>query len=128
MTEVPPWWPADVRHPADPDWHRTATAWLLDQVPGDWRAHDVIRRHPDLLARLAAGEVAASLDATRAGWRTLRRDIGRRLPPEVVEEVMAAYETQGARLNQLARQVDAVRQALDGMTWVPGAGRWTTGA
>lgn len=125
MSEVPDWWPAEVQRPGTPDWERTATAWLLDLVPGDWRAHDVLRRHPLLLARLAAGEVAASLEATRAGWRTLRRDVGRNLPPEVVEEAMAAYETQGARLNRATRQVDAVRHALDGERWVPGAGRWT---
>jgi len=125
VTEVPGWWPAEVHRPGSPDWERSAVAWLLDQVPGDWREHEVLRRHPILLARLAAGETAASLEATRAGWRTLRRDVGRRLPPEVVEEVMAAYERQGARFNQRTREVDAVRQALDGKRWVPGAGRWT---
>ena len=94
---------------------------------GEWRAHDVLRRHPTLLARLAAGETAASLDATRDGWRTLRRDVGRggaQLPPDVVDEAMAAYETQGVRLVELQRQIDAVRQAIDGFGWVPGAGRW----
>jgi hypothetical protein len=125
VTDVPGWWPAEVHPPGSPDWERSAVAWLLDQLPGDWREHEVLRRHPVVLARLAAGEVAGSLEATRAGWRTLRRDVGRRLPPEVVEEVMAAYERQGARFNQRTREIDAVRQALDGKRWVPGAGRWT---
>lgn len=127
MTDVPPWWPAPVARPGTPDWERSAVSWLLDQVPGDWRVHDVLRRHPTLLARLAAGETAASLEATREGWRTLRRDVGRggaQLPPDVVEEAMAAYERQGGRLVELGRQVDAVRQAIDGFSWVPGAGRW----
>lgn len=128
MTEVPPWWPEGVHHPGAPDWQRSAVAWLLDLVPGDWREHDVLRRHPTLLARLAAGQNTASLEATRDGWRTLRRDVGRggaRLPPDVVDEAMAAYERQGARMVELTRQIDAVRQAIDGRTWVPGAGRWT---
>jgi hypothetical protein len=128
VTQVPPWWPEPVHHPGAPDWHRSAVSWLLDLVPGDWREHDVLRRHPTLLARLAAGQTAASLEATREGWRTLRRDVGRggaKLPPEVVDEAMAAYERQGARLVELTRQIDAVRQAIDGFTWVPGAGRWT---
>ena len=125
MTDLPPWWPPEVHDPGRPDWERSAVAWLLDLVPGDWRGHDVLRRHPALLARLAAGETAASLTAAREGWRTLRRDVGRTLPPEVVEEAMAAYETQGARLKELGRQVDAVRQVLDGKHWVPGAGRWS---
>jgi hypothetical protein len=130
VSELPPWWPADVRPPGTPDWERSAVSWLLDQVPGEWRAHDVLRRYPTLLARLAAGETAASLEATREGWRTLRRDAGRggaKLPPEVVEEAMAAYERQGIRLVELQRQVDAVRNAIDGRTWVPGAGRWARG-
>jgi hypothetical protein len=127
MSDVPPWWPPDVHRPGTPDWERSAVSWLLDQVPGEWRAHDVLRRHPVLLARLAAGETAASLEATREGWRTLRRDAGRgpdALPPDVVEEAMAAYENQGVRLVELQRQVDAVRQAIGGMSWIPGAGRW----
>ena len=98
---VPPQWPEQVRRPGTPEWERSAVAWLLDQVPGEWRAYEVLRRHPTLLARLAAGQVAASLEAARAGWRTLRRDFGRDLPPQVVEE------------------------ALRGRTWIPGAGRWT---
>jgi hypothetical protein len=128
MTEVPPWWPAEVQRPGARDWELSAVSWLLDQVPGEWRAHDVLRRYPTLLGRLAAAETAASLDATRDGWRTLRRDAGRgpaKLPPEVVEEAMAAYEHQGLRLVELQRQVDAVRHAVDGETWIPGTGRWT---
>ena len=73
------------------------------------------------------GTAAASLEATREGWRTLRRDTGRgpaALPPDVVEEAMAAYEQRGVRLVELQRQIDAVRQAIDGLSWIPGAGRW----
>jgi len=127
MTDVPPWWPPDVHRPGTPDWELSAVSWLLDQLPGDWRAHGVLRRHPVLLARLAAGETTASLEATREGWRTLRRDAGRgpaALPPDVIEEAMAAYEQRGVRLVELQRQVDAVRQAIDGLSWIPGAGRW----
>lgn len=126
MTDVPPWWPPDVHPPGAPDWERSAVSWLLDLVPGDWRAHPVLRRYPALLARLAAGETEASLTAAREGWRTLRRDVGRGLPPEVLDEVMAAYEQQGGQLKERVREIDAVRHALGGERWVPGAGRWAT--
>ena len=121
---VPPQWPAQVHPPGTPEWERSAVGWLFDQVPGEWRAYDVLRRHPTLLARLAAAQVAASLEAARTGWRTLRRDVGRDLPPEVVEEAVGAYELLGAQLAELARQVAAVEEALRGHTWIPGAGRW----
>lgn len=126
-SSVPPWWPPEVRPPGSPEWERGAVAWLLDHVPGEWRAYEVLRRHPTLLARLAAGQAAASLEAARDGWRTLRRDFGRQLPPEVLEAAMAAYEQEGARLRELVRQVGAVGEALHGRRWVPGAGRWADG-
>ena len=37
---------------------------------------------------------------------------------------MAAYEQRGVRLVELQRQVDAVRQAIDGLSCISGAGRW----
>ena len=55
MTEVPPWWPPDVHRPGTPDWELSAVSRPLDQVPGDWREHDVLRRHPVRPARPAAG-------------------------------------------------------------------------
>jgi len=61
-------------------------------VPGEYRTYQVLRRHPMLLSRFAAEHVEACLQAARAGWRSLRRDLGRELPPEVVEAAMAAYE------------------------------------
>ena len=42
-------------------------AWLFDLVPPDYRAHEVLRRYPVLLARFAADHVDAGLEAARAG-------------------------------------------------------------
>ena len=67
---LPPGWPEEVRPPGAPDWEQTAVAWLFDLVPPDYRAHDVLRQYPVLLARFASDHVGAGLEAARAGWRT----------------------------------------------------------
>lgn len=108
-----------VRPAGAPEWERTAVAWLLDLVPPDYRAHEVLRRYPELLARFAAGHVDGCLNAARAGWRTLRADVGDRLPPEAVEAAMTAYEREGRRLAEAARGVELVAAALQGRQWVP---------
>ena len=117
--ELPPNWPAPVQPPGSPDWEQSAVSWLYDHVPADYRAYEVLRRHPVLLARLAGEQVAASLEAARAGWRTLRADLRDELPPEAVEAAMQAYEREGRRLTELARQVAVVAAALRGERWVP---------
>jgi hypothetical protein len=114
---LPPHWPAAVHPPGTDDWEATAVGWLLDVVPGDYRAYDVLRRHPVVLSRFAAGHVTASLEAARKGWRTLRHDLGKQLTPETMEAAMTAYEREGARLAELARQVEVVDQALHGKRW-----------
>ena len=93
---VPPGWPEEVRPPGAPDWERTAVAWLFDLVPHDYRAHEVLRRYPVLLARFAGDHVAAGLEAA-----------------------ISAYEREGARLTRAARGVEVVAGALRGERWVP---------
>ena len=93
---LPPGWPQEVRPPGAPDWERTAVAWLFDLVPPDYRAHEVLRRYPVLLARFAGDHVAAGLEAA-----------------------MVAYEREGARLGAAARGVEVVAGALRGERWVP---------
>ncbi len=94
-------------------------SWLYDQVPADYRAYEVLRRHPMLLARLAGEQVVASLEAARAGWRTLRADLRDELPTEAVEAAMVVYEREGRRLAELGRAVTVVEAALRGLRWVP---------
>ncbi len=125
---VPAHWPPEVDRPGTLDWERGAVGWLLDLLPGEYRAYDVLRRHPVVLARFAAGQVEASLQAARRGWQDLRRDLGGELPPEVVEAAMAAYEREGIRLGELVRAVSAVQAALRGQRWIPGSGRWAPAA
>ena len=116
---LPPGWPPQVRPPGAPDWERTAVAWLFDLVPPDYRAHEVLRRHPVVLARFAAGHVAAGVEAARQGLATVRADLADLVPPEAVDGAVAAYEHEGARLASAARAVRLVEAALRGQRWVP---------
>ena len=116
---LPPGWPEQVRPPGAPDWERTAVAWLFDLVPPDYRAHEVLRRYPVLLARFAADHVAAGLEAARKGWRTVRVELADQLPADAIEAAMTAYEREGARLAAAARGVEVVAGALRGERWVP---------
>lgn len=111
---TPPGWPAGVR-PADaPDWEATAVAWLLDLCPPDYRAHEVLRRHPIVLARFAAGHVEAGVAAARQGLATARADLGGLVDDQVLEAALAAYDREGRRLAAAARGVRLVEQALRG--------------
>jgi len=72
---VPPGWPPGVLPPQAPDWERSAVGWLFDLCPPDYRAYEVLRRHPVVLARFAAGHVASGVSAARDGLRTLRAEL-----------------------------------------------------
>lgn len=116
---VPPGWPAQVLPPEAPDWERSAVAWLFDLCPPDYRAHGVLRRHPVVLARFAAGHVASAVEAARQGMRTVRADLRDVVPQEVVEAALAAYDREGRRLVVTGRQVALVDAALRGERHVP---------
>ena len=116
---VPPGWPEQVLPPQAPEWERSAIGWLFDLCPAEYRAHDVLRRHPVVLARFAAGHVAAAVEAARNGIRTARADLRGVVPTEVVDAAIAAYEREGRRLLQVGRQVALVDAALRGERHVP---------
>ena len=120
MTElVPPGWPEEVLPPQAADWERTAVAWLFDQCPPDYRAHDVLRNHPLVLARFARGHVEANVEAARQGIRTARAELRDLVEPEVVAAVLGAYDREGRRLVEVGRAVTLVEAALRGERWVP---------
>ena len=116
---VPPGWPEQVLPPQAEDWERSAVGWLFDLCPAEYRAHDVLRRHPVVLARFAAGHVEAMVEAARHGIRTSRAELRGLVPGEVVEAAIAAYEREGRRLVQVGRQVALVDAALRGERHVP---------
>ena len=116
---VPPEWPTAVRPPQAPDWEQTAVAWLFDQCPPDYRAHDVLKRYPVVLARFARGHVNAAVEAARQGLRTLRADLSGVVPQDVIEAALGAYDREGRVLARTARQITLVEGALRGERWVP---------
>jgi hypothetical protein len=116
---VPPGWPPEVLPPHAEDWERSAVAWLYDLCPPDYRAHDVLRRYPVVLARFAAGHVESAVEAARAGLRTVRADLRGVVPPEALDAAIAAYEREGRRLVHTGRQIALVDAALRGERHVP---------
>jgi hypothetical protein len=116
---VPPGWPVEVRPPGVPDWERTAVAWLLDLCPPDYRAHEVLRRFPVVLARFAAHHVTAGVEASRTALATVRAELREVVPPHAVDAAAAALEREGARLLATRRAVALVEDALRGRAYVP---------
>ncbi|MDQ3715384.1 MAG: hypothetical protein M3381_05030 [Actinomycetota bacterium] len=117
--DLPPNWPQAVWAPGTPDWEASATKWLLEQVPPEYRRYDVLRRYPVLLARFAADHATAALEAARTGWRSLRVDLGNQLPAEALDAATDAYEREGSRIAAVAGSIEVVSAALRGERWVP---------
>ncbi|MFI6602266.1 hypothetical protein ACIBHX_38955 [Nonomuraea sp. NPDC050536] len=116
---LPPEWPSEVRPPSVPDWETSAVAWLLDAVPPDYRAYEVLRRHPIALARMAIYHVDSAIEAARSGYRGASVDLKSHLPPHAVEAVLDVYREEGPRLVRLARSIQVVDRALRGEIFTP---------
>jgi hypothetical protein len=117
--DLPPGWPDQVRPPLSPEWERSAVAWLFDLCPPDYRAHEVLRRYPVILARLAREHCLVGAESARKGLATVRADLASVVPPEAVEATVSAYEREGARLARAVVAVGLVEDALVGRRWVP---------
>ncbi len=85
---TPPGWPERVRPPGAPDWEVTATEFLLDCCPADYRRYQLLRRHPVVLARFAVTFVNAQVQAGRDGLGGVRVSLAELVPPEVVTEAV----------------------------------------
>ena len=115
---APPGWPAQVRPPEAPGWEHTATNWLLDICPPDYRAYDALRRHVVVLARFAVLHVEASQAACRRGLSEARADLRDVALPAVVEAAVQAFQREEARLVAVRRAVGLVEDALRGWRYV----------
>lgn len=115
---APPGWPVQVRPPDAPDWERTASAWLLDHCPPEYRGHLTLRRHVVVLARFAALHVEGSQLAVRRGLSEARNELGEVASPETVEAAVQTWHVEEARLIRLRREVALVEEALRGRRYV----------
>lgn len=115
---VPPGWPEQVRPPGAPDWEATATAFLLDCCPADYRAYAVLRRHPVVLARFAAEFVESQLRASKESLGGIRSQLHEYVAPEVVQSAAEACQEQGAVLIRTRRSIALVEEALRGKVFL----------
>lgn len=118
MTYLPAGWPPEVPAPGADGFQRRAVGWLYDHCPPDFRSHEVLRRHPALLARLAREQLAAAVEACRGGYRTVRADLGGELDRDTLDALVAAYEQEGRRLVAAVRAAGLLERALRGETFV----------
>ncbi len=115
---APPGWPREVRPPDAPDWEATASKWLLDLCPPEYRGYPALRRHAVVLARFAVLHVEASLAAVRRGLSEARAELRDVAELDVIEAAIATWQREEARLQGVRRAVGLVEEALRGRRYV----------
>lgn len=115
----PPGWPQGLPPPGTEAFADRVVGWLLDLAPPEFRAHEVFRRHPQVLAWAVQHYVAAALDASRAAYASARSDLADAVTPEAVTATLRALEFEGVRLAAAQRQVGLVADAIAGTSWRP---------
>ena len=115
---APPGWPSEVRPPDAPDWEATASSWLLDLCPPDYRRYAGLRRHVVVLARFALLHVEANQAACRRGLSEARADLSQVAGPAVVDAAIQTFQLEEARLMAVRRAVGLVEEALRGRRYV----------
>jgi len=115
----PPGWPPAVPPPEVDGWEGRAVGWLFDLCPPDLRAHEVLRRHPRVLAYVAHRQVDAALAAVADAVANARHDLRDAVPPEALAESLAALQSEQARLAAARRSVGLVEEALAGVRYRP---------
>jgi hypothetical protein len=111
---VPTGWPEQVRPPGEPGWERTASSWLFDLCPPDYRAATVLKRHPLVLARFAQWHLDAAINGAATAVRNARGTLADDVPPGAVNAAVQVAHEEHDRLVRQRTQVDLVTAALQG--------------
>jgi hypothetical protein len=114
---LPPGWPKGVHAPSTPAWEVSASNWLLDLCPPDYRSYEVLKRYPIVLARFTYHHVESARAGAREAYARARTELGDDVNPEVLDAALRALESEGARLNRALREVAMVEDALRGRRW-----------
>ena len=111
---APPGWPGPVRPPDAPGWESTATSWLLDQCPPEYRSYPALRRHAVVLARFTVLHVEACQAAVNRGLSQARGELRDVADAMVVDAAVEAWHRESARLLGVRRAAGLVEEALRG--------------
>ncbi len=107
-----------MRPPGAPGWEHTATNWLLDICPPEYRSYPALRRHVVVLARFAVLHVEALQLATRRGLSEARSELREVAALDVIEAAVETWQAEEARLSALRRATGLVEEALRGRRFV----------
>lgn len=114
----PPGWPREVLPPAVPGWEESASRWLLDQCPPDFRGSPVLRHHPVVLVRFAAVHLEACALGVRRGLSETRATLQGVADTLTVDQALLAWQAEEVRLHTVLRAVGLVEEALRGRVFV----------
>ena len=115
---APPGWPVEVRPPDAPDWEATASSWLLDLCPPEYRSYPALRRHAVVLARFAVLHVEAGQAAVNRGLSEARGGLREVADAMVVDAAVETFQRESARLLGVRRAAGLVEEALRGRRFV----------
>lgn len=115
---VPVGWPDSVLPPGAPDWERSATSYLLDCCPADYRAYPVLQRHPVVLARFAADFVEGQIRSSRQALAQARSSLHDYVPNQVLDSAAEMLQSEEARLVRTRRSVALIEESLRGKIFI----------
>lgn len=115
---VPPGWPDEVSLPGAPRWENTASAYLFDCCPPDFRAYPVLRRHPVVLAAFAAEFVESQVRAAKEGLAEARVRLEDPVNGTAAKESVVAWQNQLAHFLHMRRAVALIEESLRGKVFI----------